>query len=550
MSYPSTRVIENCANPVWSESLFLKIPQLDIVDEHIKLKLNVMDWDRFTKNDSIGACWIDIKNAIGDGKEEKKIHDGWMDIHSKPNGESRGKLRFLLSYYPKLPNDVKPSSSQTSGILGLQIHQAMNLQITVPPYSENKSMDNHHNSKNPNPYAVVYLNDSRVFQTRIKLNNNSPYWNASTEQFVRDWRTSIVRIVIKDQKDLEYDPVIGMITLTLKELFEKKEKKEYSKWFALRHGVGCGKVRLSFFYKTLSMKLSPKEKGYDVGTLMIHSIMALDLDRNLTNCNMFLTLTSSGTQFKKTTSISNSNPPTWLNEADDEKQIRFGVLRRYRTALIIRLKQKKLFGIMHTIGTAILWLRDISDCHEAEFEIPIFSGTPDIKARGNHSHSGEASHELPKFNVILGESAGPSEQNGCAEPEENDIPSDDFPLPCDFRIDGELKGHLRLKVYFQSGLSISHEEVMKHTLTGANESVLYQNPFKNVHEVNDDLDIEERCEPSGETYDIEVSGEKRINEFHRRKTLRQLKWTKDLVGIKLTAMSGRKEDKEIFEREL
>ncbi|CAG8509291.1 6454_t:CDS:10 [Diversispora eburnea] len=507
MSHPSTRVIENCANPVWSETLFIKIPQLDIVDEHVKLKLNVMDWDRFTQNDSIGAYWIDIKNAIGDGKEEKKIHDGYVDIHSKPNGgESRGKLRFLLSYYPKLPNDVKPSSSQTSGILGLQIHQAMSLQITAPPYSENKS-DNHKSSKNPNPYAVVYINDSQD------------------------------------------DPVIGIVTLTLKELFEKNEKKECSKWFTLRHGIGCGKVRLSFFYKTLSMKLSPKEKGYEVGTLMIHSIVALGLDMNLANSNIFLTLTLSGAEFKQTTSISNSNPPTWLNEADGEKQIRFGVLRRHRTALIIRLKQKKLFGIMYTIGTAILWLRDILDCREAEVEIPIFSGLTDVKVGGNHSHSDEASHNLS----VLGEGAGPSEQNACAGPEEfeeNDISSGDFPLPCDFRIDGELKGHLRLKVYFQSGLSISHEGNIKHTLTGANESVLYQNPFKNLHEINGDLDIEERGEPNGEIYDIEMPGEKRINEFRRRKTLRQMKWAKDLVGTKLTAMSGKREDKEIFEREL
>lgn len=73
---PSTRVIEGCFNPVWSETFFRKIPQLDIVDEHIKLKLSVMDWDRFTPDDRIGSLWVDIKNAIGNGEEEKKVHDG------------------------------------------------------------------------------------------------------------------------------------------------------------------------------------------------------------------------------------------------------------------------------------------------------------------------------------------------------------------------------------------------------------------------------------------------------------------------------------------
>jgi hypothetical protein len=52
----------------------------------------------------------------------------------------------------------------------------------------------------------------------------APFWNASTEQFVRDWRTAVVRVVVKDHKDLEYDPVIGMVTLPFKELFGQKEK--------------------------------------------------------------------------------------------------------------------------------------------------------------------------------------------------------------------------------------------------------------------------------------------------------------------------------------
>jgi hypothetical protein len=41
---------------------------------------------------------------------------------------------------------------------------------------------------------------------------------------VRDWKNAIVRVVIKDQKDLEYDPVIGIVTLSMNELFDKNEK--------------------------------------------------------------------------------------------------------------------------------------------------------------------------------------------------------------------------------------------------------------------------------------------------------------------------------------
>jgi hypothetical protein len=48
----------------------------------------------------------------------------------------------------------------------------------------------------------------------------------------------------------------------------------------LRYGVGCGKVRLSFLFRTISMELPPEEKGYDVGTLFVHSIIAKGLDND------------------------------------------------------------------------------------------------------------------------------------------------------------------------------------------------------------------------------------------------------------------------------
>jgi Ca2+-dependent lipid-binding protein len=71
-----TRVIENCEHPIWHETHFHKVPQLDIVDEHIKLRLSVFDWDRLTTDDHIGSIWYDLKNAIDQGTEEKLIHDG------------------------------------------------------------------------------------------------------------------------------------------------------------------------------------------------------------------------------------------------------------------------------------------------------------------------------------------------------------------------------------------------------------------------------------------------------------------------------------------
>ncbi|RIB02007.1 hypothetical protein C2G38_2255859 [Gigaspora rosea] len=594
-THSTTRIIENCANPEWNETFFHKIPQLDTVDEHIKFKLGVMDWDRFTPDDPIGNVWIDIKNEIGNGTKSVKISDGWKDLYLKPtptSSSSRGQLRFRLEYFPKLPKNIEPSHDQTSGILGLQIHQAMGLQITVAPYAKEAGIvlsDNVYNAVYPNPYCVVYLNDIRVFRTRAKLNNTAPYWNASTEQFVKDWRTAVVRIVVKDQKDLEYDPVIGIATIPLKELIEHKEKQE-AKWYPLRHGVGCGKVRLSFAFRSIAINLTPEEKGYDVGTLLVHSIVAEDLDSKLAYNNMSLTLSLCGSsENEQYTLLSHGNPPSWLvtsNCADNQNKLQFGVLRRHRTRLIITLKQRGIFGMTYNVGTANFWLKDIQDRKEVEVKLPIFAKNSENSSilqnqeaqepidnltneisyskngnvEDNQSNAGEGSSKIISFNeqeqtqpqnkkIIYDE----PQQLYTSDESSNITPNElsqqeschDFSsLSKDTK--KQVRGYLKVKLYFRPGLSTAHEEDIRKSLTGVNANFL---------ELNDDetdmVDIEESNIPNDAEM-FEGSG-RRINRVHRRKSMRQLQWVKDLVKAQVTKkMTGKKdwEEQEIIEHEV
>ncbi|CAG8478024.1 20082_t:CDS:10 [Gigaspora margarita] len=609
-THNTTRIIENCANPKWNETFFHKIPQLDIVDEHIKFKLGVMDWDRFTPDDPIGNVWIDIKNVIGDGTKGVKISDGWQNLYLKPtdSSSSRGQLRFRLEYFPKLPKNIEPSHDQTSGILGLQIHQAMGLQITAAPYAKEAGVvlsDNVYNAVYPNPYCVVYLNDIRAFRTRAKLNNTAPYWNASTEQFVKDWRTAVVRIVVKDQKDLEYDPVIGMATIPLKGLIEHKGKQG-AKWYPLRHGVGCGKVRLSFVFRSIAINLTPEEKGYDVGTLLVHSIVAEDLDSKLACNNMSLTLSLCGSsENEQCTILSHGNPPSWLvtsNCADNQNKLQFGVLRRHRTGLIITLKQRGIFGMTYNVGTANFWLKDIQDCKEIEVKLPIYAKNSENSSilqnqevqepignlaneisyskngnvEDNQSNAGEGSSKIISFNesheYISNEPQSKKiiydepQQLNTSEESSNITPNE---LSQQESCHGfsslsndtkkQVRGYLKVKLYFRPGLSTAHEEDIRKSLTGVNANILELNPFQNVQIRRDDdetdmFDIEERNIPDDtEMYEGEIGSGRRINRVHRRKSMRQLQWVKDLVRAQVTKkMTGKKdwEEQEIIEHEV
>ncbi|CAI2171500.1 9864_t:CDS:10 [Funneliformis geosporum] len=684
-THSNTRVVENCANPVWRETFFHKIPELDIVDEHIKFKLCVMDWDRFTTDDHIGSTWIDIKDAIGNGEKETLIHDGWKNLKLQPKDtSSQGELCFRLEYYPKLSNQIEAQPDQTAGIFCLKIHQAMNLQITTAPYIEDSGItmsDNYYNTSYPNPYAVVYLNDSRVFRTRAKLNNVAPFWNASTEQFVKDWKTAIVRVVIKDQKDLEYDPVIGMVTLPLKELFEQKEKKQ-------PNGMHCDMALVV-------------EKGYDVGTLLINSITAEGLDDYYANRSVYLTLTLTNTEIEQDTEVTNKFPPTWLEPRsinDTKNRMEFAVFRRYRTSLKITLKCKGIFGIYHTLGTVEYWLRNIKDCRETEVELPIFENLPKYFPNLDITESNQnfndysipicesptsliikdfdASSSLCNLSLVEKEvnlekdlpitskellstvcstDAIPSEEFGeSSQKTHNDMQkyahdldvtksnvgklsiitqfngSNDNMLPNN-KADSDVstskhskdkqsvesslktteetkifskksvdntpeesmssevpptipqesstttenltnnldpsykrKGYLRFKVYFRPGLSLAHEKEVKRSLTGANASILYQNPFCTMEDIEEQQKREreqrrqatnmykERSIPSGETYESETGMERRINRVHRRRTMRQLQWVTDLLKAKVVSISGKREweDQEIIEHEV
>src|SRR5438874_11861984 len=68
--------------------------------------------------------------------------------------------------------------------------------------------------------------------------------------------------------------------------------------------------------------------------------------------NLFLVLSLSHSEIEKTTSISKAtNPPTWLNN-NQEESFRFPIFKRYRTSLIIKLKRRDVLGMSHTVWPA------------------------------------------------------------------------------------------------------------------------------------------------------------------------------------------------------
>jgi hypothetical protein len=114
------------------------------------------------------------------------------------------------------------------------------------------------------------------------------------------------------------------------------------------------------------------------------------------------------------------------------------------------------------------------------------------------------------------------------------------------------KGFLRFNVCFKPGLSLIHEHDVERSLTGANVKILSQNPLEDVEKQQKRLrEQRQATDIYSENYETDT-GQRRINTVHRRRTMRQLQWVKDLVKAKVISMSGKREweDEEIIEHEI
>jgi Ca2+-dependent lipid-binding protein len=77
-------------------------------------------------------------------------------------------------------------------------------------------------AENPDPpsaYVEVLLNDRLVYRTRTKQFTPLPYFNAVSERFIRDWSRAKIVFVVRDERDREHDPILGIVSIPLREAF-------------------------------------------------------------------------------------------------------------------------------------------------------------------------------------------------------------------------------------------------------------------------------------------------------------------------------------------
>ncbi|KAK8130113.1 meiotically up-regulated protein [Apiospora kogelbergensis] len=414
-----TRVIQDDLNPVFEESCALMITT-DLIKANEQLSMELWDSDRSSADDVVGKVELSMQKLI---QHPGKMYTQISKLRGvKADSEMPGELHWEVGYFGKtqfraalrtdgkdhnLPTELRdkkelqddvgaidtahedavihtpPDPLWPSGILSVVVHQIVNLELAnvkgseggkrkggkeYEPAQDAGEIKEESSKKLPSPYCTVLLNDELVYKTRTKVVSSKPIFNAGTERFVRDWKSAIVTVTVRDSRNRQHDPILGVVPLKLTDVLQTASQS--TRWYPLDGGVGFGRIRISLLFRSVELKLPPPQLGWEVGTFEFTSdkITSTYTDKGKVKLRL-RTGGSSGTVKREQCDVE-EGLMNWNISGDDKNlRPRLPVRHRYRSPIFFEFHSS---GRRHVDVYAALWLSQIVDGEDQEFDIPIF----------------------------------------------------------------------------------------------------------------------------------------------------------------------------------
>jgi len=249
-----TKVFKDERNPRWNETTNIIITSLtDTLD------LLVYDWNEFRKDVQIGF----VTFALDQLEQQDEYENQRLEVIF--NGKPRGIIQADIRYFPVLGSTkledgtVLPPPESTTGIARFTVEQAKDLDGTKSLIGQ------------LSPYAVLELNGKEVQISQKLKRTNNPIWSdAYKELLITNRKTAKLRLVIKDDRDISIDPILGTYEIKLDNLLELNKKGQ--EWFPLT-GVKTGRAKMMLEWKPVAMRGALLgSDGYitPVGILRLH----------------------------------------------------------------------------------------------------------------------------------------------------------------------------------------------------------------------------------------------------------------------------------------
>jgi Ca2+-dependent lipid-binding protein len=410
-----TRVITDDLNPIWEETTALLVtPELIKADEQLSVEL--WDSDRNSADDIVGKVELSIQELI---QHPGKMYQQVSKLEGMDDGSSMpGELRWEVGYFGKprlrpelrtdgknqeLPENLRheptlqdekgvvntdeedavthtpPDPLWPSGICSIVIHQIVSLQLEnikgtqgsrkgkefepAKSYGENTEEQG---KELPTSYCTLLLNDQLAYRTRPKAVSSRPIFNAGTERFIRDWRSSVVTVTVRDQRHREHDPILGVVSLKLSDLM--KTSSQVTRWYPLDGGIGFGRIRISLLFRSVETKLPPNMLGWDVGTFEFLSDR-VTLKGFSHTAKLWLRTGGSTGKISKTL-CKQDGDSHYFDLSDESKKPRLPVKFRYRSPVVFEIRVP---GKRNTAAYAMLWLQHLVDNEDTSVDIPIWT---------------------------------------------------------------------------------------------------------------------------------------------------------------------------------
>ncbi|WYZ36748.1 hypothetical protein EsH8_II_000254 [Colletotrichum jinshuiense] len=427
-----TRVIQDDLNPVFEESCGLLVTA-DLIKADEQLSVELWDSDRSSADDVVGKVELSIQKLIqhpgkmftqvsklagvkaettmpgelhwevgffGKTQFRKALRTDGKDVNLPPELKDKKELQDDKGTIESAEEDAvehtPPDPLWPSGILSIVVHQIVGLELANVKGSNGKRKGREYEparldagevkeeqaSKLPSSYCTILVNDELIYKTRTKAVSSQPIFNAGTEKFIRDWRSGIVTVTVRDSRNRQHDPIIGVVPLKLSDILQTGS--EATRWYPLDGGVGYGRIRISILFRSVELRLPPSQLGWDVGTFEFISRDITAAGYGHLKTKIRLRTGGSSASIKRDTcnKLTETEGYSWdISGENKHDKIRLPVRYRYRSPVFFEFYPP---GKRHADAFATLWLQDLPDQEERDFDIPIWKCDKGLRLSQNY----------------------------------------------------------------------------------------------------------------------------------------------------------------------
>ncbi|KAL2203600.1 meiotically up-regulated protein [Sarocladium strictum] len=414
-----TRVIQDDLNPLFEECAGLLVTS-DLIKADEQLSMELWDSDRSSADDVVGKVELSIQKLI---QHPGKMFPQVSRLQGvKADSTMPGELHWEVGFFGKtqfrkalrtdgkdinLPKELAdkpefqddkgaveskeedavthtpPDPLWPSGILSIVVHQIVGLELAnikgtsgsrkgkefQPGRPEAGEVKEEQSKDLPSSYCTILLNDDLIYKTRTKVVSSQPIFNAGTEKFIRDWRSAVVTVAVRDSRNRQHDPIIGVVPLKVSDVLQTSS--EATRWYPLDGGVGFGRIRISLLFRSVELKLPPPQLGWDIGTFEFLDNQIVTSGYAPSNhVKLRLRTGGSSATIKKQASTKQDDGMAFdLSGQEGNERIRLPVRHRYSSPIFFEFTSS---GKRHPDAYASTWLHELVDGEEREFDLPVW----------------------------------------------------------------------------------------------------------------------------------------------------------------------------------